>query len=49
MGDDDLIKRAKACLDEGAAGLIFGRNLWQRKMEDALKITEKLKQMMLEL
>ncbi|MHA1882493.1 MAG: class I fructose-bisphosphate aldolase [Candidatus Thorarchaeota archaeon] len=49
MGDDDLIKRAKACLDEGATGLIFGRNLWQRKWDDAIKITKQLKQMMLKL
>ncbi|MFW9887905.1 MAG: class I fructose-bisphosphate aldolase [Candidatus Thorarchaeota archaeon] len=47
LSDKDLLHRAKVCLEEGAAGLLFGRNLWQRKWEDALEITEKLKEMML--
>ena len=46
MDDDDLLYRAKACLEGGANGLIFGRNLWQRQWEDALEITEKLKKLM---
>jgi len=46
LDDEDLLHRAKACLDAGAAGLIFGRNLWQRPMEDALEITRKLKELM---
>ena len=46
LGDEDLLHRAKACLDAGAAGLIFGRNLWQRPMDDALEITRKLKDLM---
>jgi class I fructose-bisphosphate aldolase len=33
------------CLEEGAAGLIFGRNLWQREWDDALKIVKDLKDM----
>ncbi|MHA1924998.1 MAG: class I fructose-bisphosphate aldolase [Candidatus Thorarchaeota archaeon] len=49
LSDEDLLYRAKVCLEEGAAGLLFGRNLWQRKWEDALEITEKLKKMMLKL
>ncbi len=46
MGDEDLLKKAKDCLDAGVDGLIFGRNMWQRKYEDALKITEEIKKMM---
>ncbi|MFW9800498.1 MAG: fructose-bisphosphate aldolase, partial [Candidatus Thorarchaeota archaeon] len=49
LGDDDLIYRAKTCLEQGAAGLLFGRNLWQREWKEALRITEKLKKLMLEL
>jgi class I fructose-bisphosphate aldolase len=49
LSDEDLLYKAKVCLEEGAAGFLFGRNLWQRKWEDALEITEKLKKMMLEL
>jgi class I fructose-bisphosphate aldolase len=47
LSDEDLLYRAKVCLEEGAAGLLFGRNLWQRDWEEALEITEKLKKMML--
>jgi len=49
LGDDDLLHRARACLKEGATGLIFGRNLWQRPMKEALEITSKLKELMLSL
>ncbi len=47
LGDNDLLYRAKVCLTEGAAGLIFGRNLWQRPMKEALKITAMIKDVML--
>ncbi|MHA1902366.1 MAG: class I fructose-bisphosphate aldolase [Candidatus Thorarchaeota archaeon] len=46
LGDEDLLNRARVCLEEGAVGLIFGRNLWQREMKDALEITKKLKELM---
>jgi len=46
MSDDDVIHRAKACLEQGATGLIFGRNLWQREWNDALALTKRLKEMM---
>jgi len=46
MSDDDVIHRAKACLEQGATGLIFGRNLWQREWKDALAMTKRLKDMM---
>ncbi|MFX1265504.1 MAG: class I fructose-bisphosphate aldolase [Promethearchaeota archaeon] len=49
LDDDDLIYRARTCLEQGAAGLLFGRNLWQRKWEDALEITKRLTKMMLEI
>ncbi len=46
--DEDLLRKAKAAMDNGATGLIFGRNLWQREFSEAKKITEKLKKIMLE-
>ncbi|UCH04273.1 MAG: fructose-bisphosphate aldolase [Candidatus Thorarchaeota archaeon] len=49
LSDEDLIYRARTCLEQGAAGLLFGRNLWQRKWDDALEITKKITKMMLEL
>lgn len=45
-GEDDLLRRAKACMDAGATGLIFGRNIWQRDWKDALEITKQLKALM---
>lgn len=46
VSDDEVIRRAKVCLEQGATGLIFGRNLWQREWTDALAMTKKLKEMM---
>jgi len=46
MGDDDLLEKAKLCLDAGVVGLIFGRNMWQRKMDDALAVTKRIKEVM---
>ena len=45
VSDDEVIKRARTCLEEGASGLIFGRNIWQREWNDALAMTKKLKEM----
>lgn len=46
ISDDDLLQKAKRAMEAGATGLIFGRNLWQRPMEDALAITERIKDML---
>ena len=45
MSDDEVVHRAKVCLEQGAAGIIFGRNLWQREWNDALAMTKRLKDM----
>lgn len=45
MSDDEVVHRAKVCLEQGATGLIFGRNLWQREWNDALAMTKRLKDM----
>ena len=49
ISDEDLLHRARVCLEQGATGLIFGRNVWQREWEDALDITKQLKELMLEI
>ncbi|MBD3159963.1 MAG: fructose-bisphosphate aldolase [Candidatus Lokiarchaeota archaeon] len=46
IGDEDVLKRAKICMENGARGLIFGRNIWQRDWEDALDMTSKIKKLM---
>ncbi|NLE76116.1 MAG: fructose-bisphosphate aldolase, partial [Chloroflexi bacterium] len=38
--------KARICMEQGATGLIFGRNMWQRPMEDALAITKRVKALM---
>ena len=48
ISDDDLLHRARVCLEQGASGLLFGRNLWQRPWNEALEMTNKLKKLMLE-
>ena len=48
QSDDDLLHKAKAAMDNGATGLIFGRNMWQRQHSDAVKITSQVKKLMLE-
>lgn len=46
VNDQDLIAKARVAMESGATGLIFGRNMWQRPMEQALEISRQVKQMM---
>jgi class I fructose-bisphosphate aldolase len=46
ISDEDLLHKARICMDAGCTGLIFGRNMWQREMADALAITERIRQLM---
>ncbi|MCK4427884.1 MAG: fructose-bisphosphate aldolase [candidate division Zixibacteria bacterium] len=48
ISDEDLLDKVKASMEAGVTGLIFGRNMWQRKYDDALKLTEKIKRIMSE-
>lgn len=43
LGDDDLLVRAHMAMAAGATGLIFGRNMWQRPMEEALAMTQRIR------
>jgi class I fructose-bisphosphate aldolase len=36
MGDDDTVHKARVAMEAGCVGLIFGRNMWQRKWDNAL-------------
>ncbi len=47
LGDEELLAKVESSLAAGATGLIFGRNMWQRKMDDALKLTERIRELML--
>ena len=46
VGDDDLMEKARIAIECGGTGLIFGRNMWQRPMDNALSITARVKAMM---
>jgi class I fructose-bisphosphate aldolase len=48
ISDEDLLEKVKVSMEAGVTGLIFGRNMWQRKLDDALKLTEKIKRIMSE-
>lgn len=42
VGDEQLLGKVRSSMDAGATGIIFGRNLWQRPFDEALKITRQL-------
>lgn len=46
LTDDQAFDMAKMGIENGASGLIFGRNMWQRPMNDALALTQRVKEMM---
>jgi len=46
--DDELIQKAGASIRAGATGLIFGRNVWQRPYEQAIDMSRRLGQMLVE-
>jgi len=46
ISDEDLLEKARICMEQGATGLIFGRNMWQRPFEKGLAMTARIKEMM---
>src|SRR5215472_10110506 len=48
QGEDNVIDKARTAMDAGATGLIFGRNIWQRSFDEALKLGHEIEAMMLE-
>jgi len=46
LSDQDLLDKAHICMEQGATGLIFGRNMWQRPLAEGLAITARVKEMM---
>src|SRR5207248_280250 len=42
LDDEDLMTKARMAMENGATGLIFGRNLWQRPMDEALAISKRI-------
>jgi len=48
LSDEDLLHKARMCMEGGATGLIFGRNMWQRPYEDGLAMSARMMELMLE-
>jgi len=46
LSDDDLAMKARMAMENGATGLIFGRNMWQRPMEEALAMSRRISELM---
>ncbi len=46
MGDDATIHKARIAMEAGCVGLIFGRNMWQRKWDDAIAMTSRMHDLM---
>jgi fructose-bisphosphate aldolase, class I len=46
MGDDATIHKARIAMEAGCVGLIFGRNMWQRKWDDALSMATSMHDVM---
>jgi class I fructose-bisphosphate aldolase len=47
LDDEDLLLKARICIEAGATGLIFGRNMWQRPFAEGLQITKRLMEILL--
>jgi class I fructose-bisphosphate aldolase len=48
VDEEDVLGKARLSMRAGAAGIIFGRNVWQRPYDDALALTRRIQQIMLE-
>ncbi|MCL5056324.1 MAG: fructose-bisphosphate aldolase [Firmicutes bacterium] len=46
--EEKLLERVKIALESGAAGIIFGRNLWQRPYTQGLQLAQKISKLMAE-
>ena len=46
MGDDATIHKAHVAMAAGCVGLIFGRNMWQRKWDEALAMASQIHKVM---
>jgi class I fructose-bisphosphate aldolase len=47
VDDDKLLEQTRMILEAGGSGVIFGRNVWQRDWNDALKIIQQIKDTLL--
>jgi class I fructose-bisphosphate aldolase len=46
ISDEDTIHKARIAMEAGCVGLIFGRNMWQRKWSDAIGMSVRMHELM---
>lgn len=46
VDEPQLLQNVRTGLDAGSVGLIFGRNMWQRPMDEALSVSQKVTELM---
>ncbi len=46
QGEGDVVTKARIAMENGGTGLIFGRNVWQRPFNEALKLAGEITEMM---
>lgn len=46
LGDEDTIHKAHVAMQAGCVGLIFGRNMWQREWDDAVKMAGRMHELL---
>ncbi len=43
---ESILEKARLCMESGATGLIFGRNVWQQSYHDAMILSEHIHQLL---
>ena len=46
QGDEAMLEKARRSMEAGATGLIFGRNVWQRKHDESLAFAARLQEIL---
>ena len=46
-GDEAMLEKARQSMAAGATGLIFGRNVWQRPLDDSQRFIEQLQEILI--
>ncbi len=44
--EDDVLSKARVAMENGATGIIFGRNVWQRPYDEALTLAGEIRAML---
>jgi class I fructose-bisphosphate aldolase len=45
---DEVVDKAGAVMEAGATGLIFGRNIWQRPYDEAVAVSQRIRELLLQ-